>query len=600
MKEIRKRAQVPVEDTWNLERVYADDTVWQQEYDETLGLVKQYGSRQQELRKDAAAVKSLLDNYYSMAQKAGKLYVYATQRSDQDTTDNHYQDMAQRAYSLLVQLDSAGSFLKPGILSLGKEWLLEAIEGEELSFYKRAIEVMLREDAHTLKPEQENLLAEAGIMSSAPKEIYQMLGTADLRFPEAEDEGGEKHPVTSGTFVQLEMSKDRVLRKSAYEALYDTYEKFKNTMAGLFAANIKQAVFFAKARQFSSTRAYYLNDSNIPETVYDNLIETVHKNIGLMHRYVALRKQMLGVDSLHMYDVYVPLLQDFDKEYSFAEAKEIVKEGLKPLGEEYQKLLEEAFSNRWIDVYENEGKRSGAYSWGSYDTSPYILMNYNGTLDNVFTLAHELGHSMHSYYSKTNQPYAYADYKIFVAEVASTCNEALLIRHLLGKTTDVQERAYLINHFLESYKGTLYRQTMFAEFEMICHRRAEAGDVLTADVLCEIYRNLNAYYFGEDMVTDERIALEWARIPHFYTPFYVYQYATGFSAAIALSDRILKEGETAVADYKAFLKTGGSLDPIDELKIAGIDMEQPEPVQAALDVFEQLLGEMEQIYVKKS
>ncbi len=591
MSTILKRSQVPEEDTWNLERVYASDTLWQQDYEEIMELIKAYAGNKGKLTQDAQTVKSVLDQYYTISRRAGKLYVYAAQRSDQDTANNTYQDMAQKAHALMVQLDSASSFLKPELLALGRDWLAEA----ELAFYKRSIELLLREDSHTRMPEVEQVLAEAGIMSGAPREIFQMLNSADMRFPEAADKEGNLHPVTTASFVPLEMSHDRVLRKSAYEALYGTYDKFKNTMAGLFSANIRQAGFFAKARQFPSSRAYYLHDSNVPEQVYDSLIETVHKNIGLMHRYVELRRKLLHADSLHMYDVYTPLLPEFDKKYTFAEAKEIVKEGLTPLGEEYKALLEEAFADRWIDVYENEGKRGGAYSWGSYDTTPYILMNYNGTLDNVFTLAHELGHSMHSYYSKENQPYVYSGYKIFVAEVASTCNEALLIRHLLGQTADVQERAHLINHFLESYKSTLYRQTMFAEFEMICHRKSEAGEILTAEALCGIYKELNAYYFGEAMVTDDLIGLEWAKIPHFYTPFYVYQYATGFSAAMALSDRILKEGETAVRDYKEFLKTGGSLDPIDELRIAGVDMAKPEPVQAALDVFGELLTEMEQL-----
>lgn len=432
-------------------------------------------------------------------------------------------------------------------------------------------------------------------MSSAPRELYQMFNTADLRFPEAVDSAGNAHTLTGSSFVQLEMSSDRTLRKSAYEGLYGTYETFQNTMAGLFAANIKQASFFARSRKFASTRAYYLHDSNVPERVYDNLIETIHNNMDVMHRYVRLRKKMLGVDALHMYDVYVPLLAECDKKYSFDEARQMVKEGLEPLGTEYAALLDRAFTERWIDRYENEGKRGGAYSWGSYDTTPYVLMNYDQTLDSVFTLAHELGHSMHSYYSCTSQPYAYAEYKIFVAEVASTCNEALLIRHLLKRCTDLQERAHLINHFLESFKGTVYRQTMFAEFEMICHKKVEAGEPLTAKELRALYKELNTRYFGADMVTDDAISMEWARIPHFYTPFYVYQYATGFSAAIALSERILTEGEAALADYKAFLKTGSSMDPIEELRIAGVDMEQPEPIQKALDLFAELVTEMEQI-----
>ena len=595
MEQLLKREDVAVEDTWDLERVYADETAWQTEFEETRGLVQAYGQKQGTVTKDREVVRQLLDAYYELSRKANKLFVYASERRDQDTTNSTYQKMADQAYSLMVQVDSASAFLEPELLALGEDWLKEAMDSEELSFYKRVLELMLRGNAHTLKPEQEQLLAEAGVMSGAPRELYQMFNTADLRFPEAVDSEGNAHTLTGSTFVQLEMSSDRTLRQSAYENLYGTYDTFQNTMAGLFAANIKQASFFARSRKFASTRAYYLHDSNIPERVYDNLIETIHQNMDVMHRYVSLRKKMLGVDELHMYDVYVPLLAEFDKKYSFAEAQKMVKEGLQPLGEEYATLLDRAFTERWIDRYENEGKRGGAYSWGSYDTTPYVLMNYDHTLDSVFTLAHELGHSMHSYYSCSNQPYAYADYKIFVAEVASTCNEALLIRHLLAQCTDIQERAHLINHFLESFKGTVYRQTMFAEFEMICHRKVEAGETLTADGLKALYKDLNAQYFGTDMVTDDAIAMEWARIPHFYTPFYVYPYATGFSAAIALSERILTEGEPALADYKAFLKTGGSMDPIEELRIAGVDMEQPQPIKKALDLFAELVTEMEQI-----
>lgn len=595
MSELLKRSQVAEEDTWNLERVYASEADWQAEYDAVLTQIREYAGRQGTAVRDAAVVKALLDDYYAISRICSKLFVYATQRHDQDTANSANQNMAEKAYGLLVQLDTASAFLQPELLGLGKDWLTEAAEGETLSFYKRAIEVMIRSDSHTLKPELEQLLAEAGNISSAPKDVFQMLNNADMRYPDAVGSDGEAHILTGSSFVPLEMEADRELRKSAYEGLYGTYNQFRNTYAGLFAANIKQAAFFARNRKFEDTRAYYLNDSNVPGAVYDNLIDTVHKNLDVMHRYVRLRKKMLGVDELHMYDVYVSLLKDFDKKYSFAEAEQIVKTGLKPLGEDYAALLDRAFTERWIDKYENEGKRSGAYSWGSYDTMPYILMNYNGTLDSVFTLAHELGHSMHSYFSKTTQPYAYADYKIFVAEVASTCNEALLIRHLLSVSTDVQERAQLINHFLESFKGTLFRQTMFAEFEMICHRKLEAGEVLTAEVLKQIYRDLNAMYFGDAMITDDYIAMEWARIPHFYTPFYVYQYATGFSAAIALSERILKGGESALADYKAFLKTGGSMDPIDELRIAGVDMARPEPVQEALNLFAELLTQMEEI-----
>ena len=388
---------------------------------------------------------------------------------------------------------------------------------------------------------------------------------------------------------------DRELRKKAFKGVYNTYGSMKNTIAATFNANVEQACFFADVRNYSSTRAMYLDSANVPESVYDNLIETVHEHMDLMYRYVDLRKKALKVDELHMYDIYAPIVDVPDKKYSFDEAKKMVKEGLAPMGKEYLEKLQEGFDNRWIDIYENEGKRSGAYSWGAYGTHPYVLLNYHGTLDHVFTLAHEMGHALHSYYSDKNQPYINAGYKIFVAEVASTCNESLLIHYLLGKTEDKKTRAYLINHFLEQFKGTLYRQTMFAEFEKITHAMAEKGETLTSDVLCKIYYDLNKLYFGENIVLDEEIALEWARIPHFYNPFYVYQYATGISAAIALSRKIMKEKEKGVEDYMKFLTGGNSKDPIDLLKLAGVDMNSKEPIEQALKLFEELLDEMEKL-----
>ncbi len=594
MKEIVKRSQVREEDTWKLEDIYATENAWEEDFQRAEKEMEQASEWMGTIGTDADRMKAALDWNYRLAMRLRKLMVYSHQKLDQDTSDSHSQDLAMRVKGLAVKANAKLSFLEPEILQTGEEMLRRMLdESEELRFYQRVIEEMLRRNAHTLGQKEESILALAGDVTDAASTAYQMVNNADLKFPPVFDARKRELPVTHGTFVPLQENPDRAVRKASFESMYGTYRQFQNLFASLFYSNIRQDLFYARARKYPSTRAYHLDGPNVPEIVYDQLIDTVHKNIHLMHRYVALRKKILGVDQLHMYDVYVPLVQEYTKQYSFEEAKSIVKEGLKPLGEEYVSHLQEGFDNRWIDVYENEGKRSGAYSWGCYESHPYVLLNYKGTLDHVFTLAHEMGHALHSYYSNSAQPYVYSGYRIFVAEVASTCNEALLIRDMLAKSTDQTEKKALINHFLESFKGTLYRQTMFAEFERICHRKVEGGETLTAETLNRTYRELNQFYFGEEMVSDEEIALEWARIPHFYTPFYVYQYATGFSAAIALSSQILEEGDKAVEAYKRFLKTGGSMDPIDELKVAGVDMTSPEPVQKALDLFETLLDEME-------
>lgn len=596
MKTLKKRSEVETKDTWNLESLYATDACWEEDLKKTEEMLKDFQAFQGTLGSSPSRLKEALDRYYRMYCKLDSVYVYAQQRRDQDTADAYYQQLAMRSEDLMVKLDSGTAFLNPEILSLTEEWVEHAMEEDEgLRFYKRALREIFRMNAHTRSGEVEALLADAADLGNAPANIFRMLENADMKYPQVKGEDESLVDLTDSSLVPLLESKDRMVRKEAFETYYRVREQYKNTFASILASNVKQAVFFAKARRYPSSRASFLDQGNIPESVYDNLIETVHKNLDAMYRYVKLRKKMLGVEELHMYDVYAPLLPESGKEYSFEEAKAIVLEGLKPMGEEYLGILKEGFENRWIDVYENEGKRSGAYSWGSYESQPYVLLNYRGTLDNVFTLAHEMGHSIHSYYSKKNQPFAYAGYKIFVAEVASTCNEALLIHDLLEKTKDEQEKMILINHFLDKFKGTIYRQTMFAEFEYLLHRKAEEGKPLTAQEISRTYHALNELYFGPDMVSDEAIGLEWTRIPHFYTPFYVYQYATGFSAAIALSNRILKEGAPAVEQYKKFLKGGCSLDPIDLLKLAGVDMTTKEPVQSALDVFGSLVEELEKM-----
>ena len=595
-KGLPKRSEVDKRNTWAIENIYASDELWHKEHDkikEMIGDILEYQGR---LSKSGDLLLGFLKLKDEISMLMERVYVYANQKYHEDTANAKYQDLSNKANVLLVQLESALSFATPEILSISDDILAQyKLETEGLKEYEFYLNDILRTKPHILSAEMEELLAEVGEVAEAPSQIFSMFDNADIKFPEIEDEDGEMVKISHGRFGQLLESKDRRVRKEAFEGVYATYNNFRNTLATTYSSNVKQESFFAKARKYDSTLDKALDGGNIPKSVYTNLIEAVHDNMDQMHRYVSIRKRLLDVEELHMYDLYAPLVQDIDMDIPYEKAKEIVAEGLRPLGEEYQKILQEGFNNRWIDVYENENKRSGAYSWGPYGTHPYVLLNYNNSLNNVFTLAHEMGHAIHSYYSDKMQPYIYAGYKIFVAEVASTCNEALLIDHMLKNTDDKKQKAYLINHFLESFKGTLYRQTMFAEFEMITHQMIEKGESLTADSLCKVYRELNEAYFGDDITIDSEIDMEWARIPHFYRSFYVYQYATGFSAAIALSRRILKEGKPAVDDYIRFLSSGSSNYPIELLKEAGVDMSTKEPVNQALALFKELLDQMEEL-----
>ena len=504
--------------------------------------------------------------------------------------------MRSKAMSVYVAIGSANAFAAPEIMSISDETLDKFYaECPDLETYRRSIYQMRRRKEHILSPECETLLASAGEMADSPDSIGSVFRNADLKFPDVVDADGVAHPLTGGSFVPLLESSDVNLRKKTFETYYDRLGEFKNTIAATLDAQCKQLRFFAGARTYSSTLEAALDATEVPVSVYMNLIEAVHANMDKMYRYVALRKKLLGVSELHMYDVYTPIVSDAATEISFEQAKETVLEALAVLGDDYVAMLKEGFENRWIDVYENVGKRGGAYSSGAARPHPYVLLNHKDNLDCQFTLAHEMGHALHSYLSCRNQPISTSDYVIFVAEVASTCNEVLLMRHLLGKTQDKKERAYLINHFLDQFKGTVYRQTMFAEFELEMGRMSEAGESLTADALCAKYLELNKLYFGPDMVSDDGIALEWARIPHFFYNYYVFQYATGFSAAVAIANRILKEGESAVKDYKRFLSGGCSTDPISLLKIAGVDMSTPQPVNEALSLFGELIDEMEEL-----
>ena len=592
---IRTRDQIPQEDTWALEDLYPSDESWEQALSALTARQSEAAAFAGKLGESGETLCAFLHLVEDVDGQTELLANYAMRKADQDTRNAAYQAMVGKLMGVLTAVSAAFSFATPEIMAIPEE----ALEGfykaaPGLERYRRYLNNERRRREHTLSAAEERLLAAAGEMANAPETVFGSFLNADMRYPDAVDSEGKPHALSQSTFVPLEESGDRALRKSAYENLYNTLGGMRNTAAGLLDAQNKQQKFFATARKYGSAREAAMDRTNVPVSVYDNLIEAVHRNMDKMHRYVRLRKKLLGVDELHFYDVYTPLLKDEPAKIPFAQAKQTVYDALYPLGDGYRAILKEGFENRWIDVYENQGKRGGAYSAGT-KVHPFVLLNYSGSLDSQFTLAHEMGHALHSYLSNKHQNQIDSDYVIFVAEVASTCNEALLMEYLLKKTTDKKERVFLINHFLDQFKGTIYRQTMFAEFEKFMGAAVDAGQTLTADMLCAEYARLCKLYYGEDMVVDDQIAMEWARIPHFYYNYYVFQYATGYSAAIALSRRILREGENAVKDYLGFLSGGCSKSPIDLLKGAGVDMTSPAPVNDALKLFGELLDEMESL-----
>lgn len=588
-----KRQEQRLEDTWNMQDLYATEELFCEDTALLEKIMEEFSGFEGTLSRSVEQAAAAMRLYENMNFTYEKLHVYANQKYHEDTANAKYQKMSGEMQILEARLGQSLAWFEPELLALPKELLNTYIESDQMSDYRSFLSRIARKRAHVLDAQAEALMSRIGELGQAPANIYSMFNNADIRFPDVEDSEGKKHPLTHGMYISYMESKDRTLRKNAFEALHSSYRQFQNTLASIYYANAKQADFFAKEHHYENAMAAALDASAIPVSVYHNLIETMHRALPQMHRYVRLRKQYLDVPQLHMYDVYAPMVDRPEKTYSFGEAKEIVKRGLAPLGEDYLALLQEGFDNRWIDVYENDGKRTGAYSWGAYGTHPYVLLNYNDTLNNVFTLAHEMGHALHSWHSDHAQNYMNAGYRIFVAEVASTCNEALLIHDLMDRTQDVSEKKYLINYFVDQFKSTMFRQTMFAEFELITHGIVEKGGMLTAEQLCSIYLDLNKKYFGEDMISDPEIAYEWMRIPHFYTPFYVYQYATGFAAAIAISSKILAGESGIVEKYKKFLSGGCSQDPIDLLKICGVDMSAPEPVEAALEVFAEYLDKLE-------
>ena len=595
-KELLKREEVKVEDTWDLTDMYESNEAWEEELNKIEALITEIAGMEGTCLDTAKNLLTVLEKDAACAQKIELAYSYAERLFDQDQKNTKHQSMSAKIMSVYAKYAASTAFISPEIIAASSE-LLEKYFKEipELELYRKQIDEIIRMKPHRLSAEMEKLVALTAEMSQGPSDTYSIFNNADLTFPETEDENGEKVRLTHGRFISLLESSDKTVRKNAFEKYYATYEQFLNTLANIYNNQVKQQIFHATARKYNSTLEAAVDENNVSPDVYKNLVATINENLDKMHHYVKLRKKCLGVDELHMYDIYTPMIPDMAKEIPFEEAKETVLKALAPLGEEYVAKVKEGFENRWIDVYENQGKRSGAYSAGSYGAHPYVLLNYNGTLDDMFTIAHEMGHAMHSYYSNENQPYIYSQYKIFVAEVASTCNEILLMEYLLKNTTDKKERAYLLNHYLDSFKGTVFRQTQFAEFEMRTNAMVEAGESLNAENLNALYLELNKKYYGPDMISDKEISYEWARIPHFYYNFYVYQYATGFTSAVAIARGILAEGAPAVERYKKFLSGGCSDAPVELLKIAGVNLETPAPIQSALDVMGEILDEMESL-----
>ncbi|MEN1967221.1 oligoendopeptidase F [Lentibacillus sp. N15] len=596
-KALPKRNEIPEERKWKLEDIFATDDDWEQELKQLKQDIPKITEFQGKLAESAQTLFTVLKTQDALSMRLGKLFTYAHMRYDEDTTNSFYQAINQKAENVLTIASSSMSYIVPEILAIDEATIQQFLtEKEDLQVYKHTLDEILRQRPHVLSQKEEALLAEAAEPMDNATQTFSMLNNADLTFPSITNEKGEEVDLTHGRYVGFLESKDRRVREEAFKKMYETYGKFIHTFASTLTGTVKTNNFSAKVRHYDSARQEALDSNNIGEQVYENLIEAVNEKLPLLHRYAALRKKVLGLDELHMYDMYTPLIQDVDMEIPYEKAQAYVLEGLAPLGEEYLNILKEGYESRWIDVEENKGKRSGAYSSGAYGTHPYILLNWQDSVNDLFTLAHELGHSVHSYYTRKSQPFRYGNYSIFVAEVASTCNEQLLNEYMLKSLEDEQQKLFLLNHFLEGFRGTVFRQTMFAEFEHDIHVRMQNGEALTADKLTEIYYELNKKYFGENVVSDKEIGMEWARIPHFYMDYYVYQYATGYSAATALANQILSGEDGAVDRYiNKFLKAGSSDYPIEVLKHAGVDMTSKQPILDALAVFEEKLTEMEKL-----
>ncbi len=597
-KTLPKRKDIEEKFKWKLEDIYKDKDTWEKDFKTVKELAAQMANFKGKLGNSADTLLECFKKSDELLSLNDKVFVYARMKRDEDNGNSTYQALTERASTLATEVYTAISFIVPEMLAIPEDKLMSFMNSnKELSVYMFMVQENLRQKEHILTEQEEQILALSTEISDTAGDIFTMYNNADIKFPYIRDEKGEEIEVTKGRYSTLLESRDRRVRKDAFEAVYSTYTKMKNTLGASLTGNVKKNRFYSMVRKYPSALVASLDDDNVPVEVYDNLIDTVNKNLHLLDRYLKLRKKVLKLDELHMYDLYVPMVEEYDKKVNYEEAKKLVEEGLAPLGQEYLGYLKKGYDSGWIDIYENEGKTSGAYAWGAFKTHPYVLLNYQDNINDVYTLAHEMGHALHSYYTNMTQPYVYSQYKIFVAEVASTVNESLLMRYMLSKSESKQEKAYLLNHYLEEFRGTVFRQTMFAEFEKLIHQKTEQGEALNAQELCDIYYELNKKYFGEAVNVDEEIAMEWSRIPHFYSSFYVYKYATGFSAATAIAEKIYKEGKPAVDKYLEFLKGGGSNYPIELLKIAGVDLSSPQPIQDALNVFEKTLEELEELLV---
>lgn len=596
MSKVKLRDEIDSNFKWDIESMYKNDEDWEKDFKKVKSLIGELKLFKGNVIKNPDNLLGLLRLKDEISRTVSNVYTFAKMKQDEDTNNAKYQEFTDRATTLMVNIGEVSSFIVPEILELNKEdILLFKKKNPGLNEYSHYLDEIFRQKEHILSEKEEAIIAGVGDIANGPENTFSMLNNADLEFPVIKDENGEEIQITHGRFIPLMENKDRRVREDAFKALYETYGNYKNTFASILNTNIKKNIFYSKVRRYNSSLNAALDEDNISVKVYDNLLESVNDNLDKMHKYIEIRKRALDLGDIHFYDLYTPIVKEIDMDIEYEEAKEIVLKGLSPLKREYLEIAKKGFDSGWIDVYENKGKRSGAYSWGTYDSKPFILLNYQNTLDNMFTIAHEMGHSMHSYFSKNNQPYIYSGYSIFVAEVASTVNEALLINYMLENEVDPRKKLYFLNHFLEQFRGTIYRQTMFAEFEKIIHEKTEKGESLTAEAFSNIYKNLNRKYYGEEIVIDEEIAMEWARIPHFYYNFYVYQYATGFSAAVYLSQKILNNEEGAVEKYLEFLKSGSSDYPIEVLKKAGVDMTTKKPVDDALKLFGELVDKMERL-----
>ncbi|WFD12326.1 oligoendopeptidase F [Tepidibacter hydrothermalis] len=590
---LENRNEIKDEFKWDLESIYKNEDELNKDFEKIKNLLEDIKKYKGILGESEDNLYQTLNLYEQISRLAENTYVYTHMKQHEDTRDTKQQSLSGKSDMLSTQIGTVTSFMIPEIISIDEEKMNEYLNNDKLKPYKKLIDQILRKKPYTLSPKEEEILAMSSDVANVAENAFDMLSFADIKFPEIEDEKGEKVRLTHGNFSKFLQSKNREVRKNAFVNMYDTYTKYKNTFAATLEGSVKREIFYAKARNYDSAIQASLFEDDINLSVYDNLIEVIAKNLDTMHKYLKLKKEFLRLDEIHMYDMYTPLVEKLDIKKPYEEAKEIILKALKPLGDEYLELIQRAFDEKWIDVYENEGKKGGAYSWGSYDSHPFILLNYKDDLNSLFTLAHELGHSAHSYYSRKNQPYLYSHYKIFVAEVASTLNEQLLMDYMLKNSKSDDERVYILNYYLEQFRTTVYRQTMFAEFEKIIHEKSENQETLTNEEFCNIYYDLNAKYYGKDVCVDDEIGMEWARVPHFYSNFYVYKYATGFSAAATLSHNILSGDSNAVDKYLEFLKSGGSEYPLNQLKKAGVDMEDEKAIQIALDTFKELVDELE-------